>query len=444
MIVLFPSCAFLSETTRMLAIYRALRARGADVTMATHGGPYTRVLDDEGVPFDLVPPTMDDARAHDYVRGVAAFEASPPPLFTRDEAIAHARAEATYLRDVGARAVVTGFTLTTLVSSRLAGALLVTDHAGSFVGPVFDRRLAPVATIPPIPVLRFLPRFLREYLANQGPMRTKAFGAVLDDAAKELGVEGVPSLAALLMGDLTLVTDIPELVGIPREALEGWAPRHPECFRSAHALRYTGPLYAKLDRPIPEHVSRFLDEGDPPVYVALTSTEASFVRRVVSDALATGRRVLVAGAIHDLEDLAGPRVCVGGVLPSHLIFPRVAAGVIMGGQGSVQTALASGVPFVGLPMHPEQDWNVVCAERVGAAIRFDPRRAGDGSLTRALLPLLEGETARAARASAARIRDLYATVDGADDAAHAILEALAKLPAPTPRERSRSTEATAP
>jgi hypothetical protein len=27
MIVLFPSCAFLSETTRMLAIYRALRAR---------------------------------------------------------------------------------------------------------------------------------------------------------------------------------------------------------------------------------------------------------------------------------------------------------------------------------------------------------------------------------------------------------------------------------
>jgi UDP:flavonoid glycosyltransferase YjiC (YdhE family) len=443
MIVLFPSCAFLSETSRMLAIYRALRARGAAVTMATHGGPMSRLLEDEGVPFDLVPPAMGDDRARDYVRSVAAFESSPPPLFTRDEAIAHARAEATYLRSVGARAVVTGFTLTTLLSSRLAGALLVTDHAGSFVGPVFDRKLAPVATIAPVPIFRVFPRFLRHYVANQGPMRTKAFGAVLDDAAKELGVEGVPSLAALLMGDLTLVTDIPELVGIPREELEGWVPRHPECFRSAHALKYTGPLYAKLDRAIPEHVSRFLDEGDPPVYVALTSTEASYVKRVVSDVVATGRRVLVAGGLHDLAELGGPRVCVGGVLPSHLIFPCVAAGVIMGGQGSVQTALASGVPFVGLPMHPEQDWNVVCAERAGAAIRFDPRRAGDGSLTRALLTLLDGPSAVTARAAAARVRDLYAAVDGADEAARVIVEAVERS-APAEREPRGPRAAAAP
>ena len=35
MICLMPMCAYLSETSRMIQIYKALRARGAKVCMAT-------------------------------------------------------------------------------------------------------------------------------------------------------------------------------------------------------------------------------------------------------------------------------------------------------------------------------------------------------------------------------------------------------------------------
>ena len=42
--------------------------------------------------------------------------------------------------------------------------------------------------------------------------------------------------------------------------------------------------------------------------------------------------------------------------------------VIHGGQGSVQTAIASGTPLVGIPLHVEQGLNVAMIERHGAGI----------------------------------------------------------------------------
>jgi UDP:flavonoid glycosyltransferase YjiC (YdhE family) len=98
-------------------------------------------------------------------------------------------------------------------------------------------------------------------------------------------------------------------------------------------------------------------------------------------------------------------------------MPRVALAVTAGGQGSVQTALASGTPLIGIPLQPEQDTNVVLAERLGAARRIPVAQASGPALTRAARELL---TDPAARAAAQRIGDLYAKVDGADLAAEAI------------------------
>ena len=104
----------------------------------------------------------------------------------------------------------------------------------------------------------------------------------------------------------------------------------------------------------------------------MTSTAPDLVRAVVADVVAAGDwRVLVAGTVHDvvdLEALAPGRVVVEGVLPSHLVLPRVAAAVVTGGQGSVQAALSSGTPFVGIPLQAEQDLNVHCAAQLGAAL----------------------------------------------------------------------------
>lgn len=441
MIVLFPSCAFLSEVTRMIAIHEALRSRGEQVRMATHGGPYEDVLRDEGIAYDLVAPTMNAARCHSLVRAVPGVSPVDVPLYSEPEVRAHVAGEVAYLREKNARAVVSGFTLTTLLSSRVANIPLVTDHAGSFVGPVMDRGLVPAPMRSPVPLLRFFPEVLRRFFANQGPMRAKHFGKELNRVAAELGVEGVPSLAALLSGDLTLVTDIPEMVGISKEELEGWVPKMPAAFRSGTTMRYTGPLFANLSCDVPPDVARFLERARPRplVYVAITSSPPELVRHSVAAARSAGARVIVASTAHDLDDLACEEVCVAKLLPSAEIFERVDLGIIAGGQGSVQTALACGAPFVGLPLQPEQDWNVVCAERVGAALRVDPRHASGPELSKAVRTLLVGETATRARDAAVRIRDLFANVDGPARAAEAIVEYLATRAAPHPNRKGAAS-----
>lgn len=418
MIVLVPNGGFLSETSRMLAISRALEARGVRTSIASHGGPYTHLLDEAGVAWTRLEPAMDTAAATAFLDGLLSMGTENRRPFFSDEYIrAAVRAEADHFKAVGATLAVTGFNLTTYLSSRVAGIPLAASHGGSFVPPVVDRGLLPMPVNPPRPMPRWMPEFVARKLVHTIPYLVKTPLAGLNRVADELGVEHVPSLMALMCADLTLVTELPEVLGITRAELEAWRPRGNRLWPST-TMRYAGPLFAKLDRPIPERVERFLAAPGKVVYVAPTSVQAPFLRTLVPAVRAAGARVLVASTIHDVRELESDDVLVEGVLPSHLVMPRVAAAVIMGGQGSVQTAMASGTPIVGMPFHGEQELNVALAERQGMALRLSPKVAGTSAMTAAVRRLLDEPPFRT---SAARLKQQYASIDGAAAAAEAIL-----------------------
>jgi UDP:flavonoid glycosyltransferase YjiC (YdhE family) len=375
MICLLPNCCVLSGVTRMLEIHRALRERGAEVRVATHGGTYEPALREAGVEYDVLGGTDSGTRV---------------------------TAEAEHLRAIGARAAVTGRTSTALSSSRLAGVPLVTADAGSWVPPMWERGLLPLPFEPlGIPFERAVPRALRRRMFNAR-------------------MSSMPADPAVALGDLTLVTDVPELLGITATAVDGWRPRDPAPYRSGTRLKLVGPIFAHLDVPLPERVERLLAGPRPIVYVAITSSEPALVRAAVGALRPLGARILVAGTVHDLAGLEDDQVAVEGVLPSHLIMPRVDLAVIAGGQGSVQTALAAGIPFVGLPLRPEQHLNVALAERAGAARAVAPPLAGTPELTARARELL---TVPRHRVSAERLRDAFARADGPGRAADAIIAA---------------------
>lgn len=436
MIVLMPHCAFLSETSRMLEIWRALTARGVEARIATHGGPFTRVYRDAGVPFDLIAPALDAETCARFVGTIPGMSKSRRPVFEVGELRALVAGEVDYLRQARATAVVTGFNLSALLSCRVAGIPLITEHAGSFVPPVFERGLVPPPLRSPIPLGELLPSRAKHFLANRGPTRVKFYCATLNAVARELGVEAVPSLAALLLGDLTLVTDVPELTGVSKVDLESWAPADPRPYRRSPQLRYVGPLYARLEVPVPDRVERFLATPGPTAFVSLSSTTPDRIRGIVAAVAQAGVKVLVAGTIHALDDLASDRVCVGGVLPNHLIFPRAALGVIAGGQGTVQTALVGGAPFIGVPLQPEQDWNVACAERAGAALRMTMKDACGPKMTAAVARMLADP---AARAAAKRLGAALSAVDGPSACAQAIIGYLGLGPAVVTNEARIAT-----
>jgi UDP:flavonoid glycosyltransferase YjiC (YdhE family) len=417
MIILLPNCSFLSETSRMLAIARALDVRGEKVGIASHGGPYEHLLDEAGVRWHRLEPAMDLAAHRDLLDGLLSLGGAYKPMYAQDFVRAAVTAEAAYLRESGARMAVIGFNLPSYVSSRVAGVPLATSHGGLYVPPVLERGLCPVPVNPPRPEFGKLPKVIQRWLANCVPFWLKAPTRELNRVADEFGVERVPSFMALLCGDLTLVNEIPEVLGIPRAELEGWRPRR-RALRPSTRLRYTGPLFAMLDQPVPERVEVFLAGPEPVVYVSPTSVSAEFLRTLVTAVRAAGARVLLSATMHEVRDLEGDGVLVERILPNHRVMPRVAAAVIMGGQGSVQTAMVSGTPFVGLPLQGEQEFNVHLAERLGMAIRLSPSAAGTPALTQAVRRLLDEASFREA---AAKVRNLYSGTDGAAGAAQAII-----------------------
>lgn len=418
MICLLPQCAYLSETTRMLEIHRALRQRGIPVRVATHGGRHEALVRAAGVDYDIVGPPMDARRSAEFVRAAVGMGHVGQSMYTDEEIRSYVAAEAEYFRAHGITVAVTGFLLTTMLSSRLAGVTVLTDH-GSWVPPVYEHGLVPAPSQPPWPILRALPERVMRWLANAALPRTRFYCGGFNRVAAELGIEPVPSLSALVLGDLAMVTEVPEVLGIPAAEMSSWRPAGRRAYRPATRLRYTGPLYARLDIPLPEAVEEFLDRPGPIVYVAITSTSPRIIRAVVASLAALEVRVLVSATVHDLADLAGDRVMVAGTLPSHLVMPRVNLAITAGGQGSVQTAMAAGTPVLGIPLQPEQDLNVALLERRGAA-RLVPRRdAHTSRLASVADDMLRHEHYRAA---ADRVRRLYDAVDGPANAADVVIE----------------------
>ena len=173
MIVLMPHGGFLSETTRMLHIARALQAQGEAVALASHGGPYTHVLDQAGMPWALLQPAMDASRCQLYLRDLLQLGKRGVCLQPAQEVRASVAAEAAFLRDCGARMLVIGFTLTGYLSSRVAGIALAASHGGSYVPPVFERGLLPVPTTMPMPHAQSI------FQSRYEPERTMKWGCSL-------------------------------------------------------------------------------------------------------------------------------------------------------------------------------------------------------------------------------------------------------------------------
>lgn len=420
MICLLPHCGYLSETSRMLAIHRALVARGAEVVVATHGGTHERLLAAAGVSYDLVEPAMSDARCRRMVREGAGIGPPGQSMWSDEELLASARAEAHYFLERRVRVAVTGFNLPALLSTRLAGIPLATEHAGAYVPPMWEQRRFGAPLVPGMPGVRWLPAPLRRWFANLGTNRVALHCAGFNRVARELAVEGVPSFAQLLLGDISIVTEIPEVLGITSDDIRNWQPTQPG-YRPSTRLHPGGPIFAEFDVPVPSRVETYLSTGGPVVYVALTSTADETVRGVVRALRSMGVKILVAGTVHVLDDLADDGVLVEGVLPSHRIMPRVDLAITTGGQGSVQCAMASGTPLIALPLHPEQDLNGFLIERLGAGHRMTVARASSPAVGRLVARMLDTPSYRAA---ARNIAAQYATVDGPGIAADTILAAL--------------------
>ncbi|GFE17760.1 glycosyl transferase [Streptomyces glebosus] len=187
-------------------------------------------------------------------------------------------------------------------------------------------------------------------------------------------------------------------------------------------LVQTGAWILPDERPLPEGLEAFLDDGEPPVYVGFGSmalhTSKDLARVAVEAVRAQGHRVLLARGWAELARIDDRDDCfVVGEVNQQALFARVAAVVHHGGAGTTTTAARAGAPQVVVPQIADQPhWGARVAE-LGIGAAHDGPAPAVGSLSAALTTALAPETGVRARAVAGTIR-----TDGATLAAKMLLD----------------------
>jgi UDP:flavonoid glycosyltransferase YjiC (YdhE family) len=404
----------------MISVYEALVAAGQPAVMASHGGAYEFLLDRSQIPWERIRPATTVERSLQMLSTIANPN---KPAYTYDELEQHVRCEIKFFRERAARAVVSGFALSAALSARGAGIPLIVTHIGSFTPLLAEQgrlvcRDAFENGITWLIPGGWLDRFINWFFPRTR-MQIKTFNRV----AKVLDIEPVRGTFDLLLGDLSLVTDVPEILGISEETLEAWRPSPRHRLRPTLRLKYAGPIFAKLADSIPADVEVFLNTPRPKVYAALTSTQPEHIARVH----ATLAEMDVAAIIVSTVNEAGvvppaDNILVKDFLPSHLVMPRCDIAIIHGGQGSIQTAIASGTPLIGFPLQPEQNFNLRLVEGHGGGRTMSLWKLKKGRLRDVIEEVPDNPECRAAMA---QLKAFQATRDGPAEVARILSEQLA-------------------
>jgi vancomycin aglycone glucosyltransferase len=186
---------------------------------------------------------------------------------------------------------------------------------------------------------------------------------------------------------------------------------------SDEAVFQTGAWMLQDERPLAPELERFLDAGDPPVYVGFGSVRApeGVTAKLISAARALGRRVVILRGWADLSspDDRGDCMAIGEV-NQQTLFRRVAVAAHHGGAGTTTAAALSAAPQIVMAQHYDQPyWAARVAELgVGVALSGSPTVE---DLATALEAALSPRTNAAAQLLAGSIRR-----DGVDRAAKAI------------------------
>jgi vancomycin aglycone glucosyltransferase len=175
-------------------------------------------------------------------------------------------------------------------------------------------------------------------------------------------------------------------------------------------VRQTGAWFLPDDRPLPDDLRAFLDDGEPPVYVGFGSmasyTQKDIAKVGIEAVRAQGRRVVLARGWAGLTAIDDAADCfVVGEVNQQALFPRVAAIVHHGGAGTTHAAARSGSPQVIVPHIADQpSWGAKITE-LGIGVTATPETLAD-ALPQALKPDLRVR----AEAVGARIEPHGATV----------------------------------
>lgn len=350
-----PETLNIAETTRMIEIARAC-GKAFHCEFFSYGGEYEYLIGEAGFTCHTLEPRLTLQRAEELWK---ADRMEPGgTFFTAEELATRVQHELALYARVRPVAVVIGFTMSAFISPRVAGIPLVSVNPFALTRPFFEAQPAIWGEMLRGTPLDWLPEGLLNWFINGWALRARTWTRSMNRVARQFGAPIFPRSLDILRGDYTLVTDIPQLTGVARLP-DTW--------------QYVGPIYARLAGEVPPAIAA-LPRDRPLIYFAMGSSANRDVLLRVMRMFAGQPYTVIAPIRRHLArlDVAVPdNVRVFDWLPAHLVNPLADVAVIHGGQGTVQTACASGTPFLGIGLQPEQDLNVLQAAHFGSALHLN-------------------------------------------------------------------------
>lgn len=399
-IVFCPITFNLAEVTRMIEVARALDPRHRAVFQG-YETDFAHLITEAGFEYRPSEPALTEAERVQALRFDQGKTLKTP--FSDELVSARVDAERALIREVDAAAVVIGTNPTSMISARAEGVPLFYPVPFALTRPQVEqaRRLGLVRGTNAVARTAdgVATRLLR-WAYNHAPLAPKAFARV----AAANGVPPLRTVVSLLEADHNLLTVMPW-------ELEG--------FSLPPGYTRIGPIFAHLDGELPPLVAELAAEERPLVYLGLGSSAHRALALAAATRLGELPVNVVAPIRHYLhaDDRLPPNVYVTDLLPAHLLGGLVDAAVLHGGQGTVQTACATGIPFVGMGLQPEQVWNIDQCVAQGNALALPPKHAGTRRLIDAVERILVDESVRTA---ADRVAEEFRGEDGAAAAARYI------------------------
>jgi hypothetical protein len=419
------------EATRAVELACGLRdARPGDVdlhiTFLTHGSRFEPMVRAAG--FDLLPCAPQfEGRSMNHDLGW------DPPQFVGSVEIARdlILGERDALAALSPDVVMHGFWPFANIASRMLG-IPVMSFLPLPLHPVSATR-GLINDLPDqVPGLSRLPAPVRRAIvrAIPGPVKGRLGASAqtrISEAIMECGWQGAQprTIFSMLQAGLTVVNDLPDF--------------YPD-WPVADNLAITGPLFASQHdtEELDPQIRAVFDPNDPAPKVFCTmgssgskETLLAAIRAIAGQTDAPWNAVVLASPA--VCSLGEARACVverPSIVVTDTFVPAAAVNALAdvvvshGGQGTVQTALASGSPIVGVAMQAEQQINLDHVVIAGAGIRIPLRRWNEPTIRTAVHAVL---TRPGYRRQAQHLAQVIGTYDGRRAAADRMWRYLATV-----------------
>lgn len=403
-ILFAPETFNLGETSRGVEVAREIESRGHEVRFMGYSRRFDEYVRDAGFTLDLLEPELSEADA-DALIAVDQGRGIRHP-FTEAVIRERVRSELALIERWKPDVIVIGTTLSIFLSARIAGVPLA--YVKPF--PLSRGHLTHARSLPVAADTGTMARVTNRAagaLARIVIPRVRWKPAAFRTVAREYGLDLPGATLDCLAGEVDLIASLfPVLDGRPL----------------APGELAVGPVYARGGDELPAEVRALASRSRPAVYAGLGSSGNGDLARAILRALTpmdldivtTAGRFLTAGDRRDLPT----SVQVYDYLPTHRLAGLVDASIIHGGEGTVQTACASGVPFAGIGLQLEQRCNIDECVRYGNAVRFTEADLRHGKIPGIVDRLLHDDVLRT---WASRLAAVSAEIDGPAACADAIL-----------------------